>query len=98
MGQANYSAAKAGVIGLTKTAAKEFASRNITVNCVAPGFIETDMTQAMKPEAHEEFLRNIPLARYGRPEEIAGAVLFVASDASSYMTGQTLHVNGGLVM
>ncbi|MDP4097580.1 3-oxoacyl-[acyl-carrier-protein] reductase [Paenibacillus sp. P96] len=97
-GQANYVAAKAGVIGLTKSAARELSSRQITVNCVAPGFIDTEMTQILTDELREKMLGNIPLARLGRPEEIAEVVLFLASDASSYMTGQTLHVDGGMYM
>ncbi|AUC62219.1 3-oxoacyl-[acyl-carrier-protein] reductase FabG [Cyanobacterium sp. HL-69] len=95
-GQANYSAAKAGVIGLTKTLAKEFASRGVTVNAVAPGFIETDMTSGLEAD---EILKFIPLARYGKPEEIAGMIRFLAADkASSYITGQVFNVDGGMVM
>jgi 3-oxoacyl-[acyl-carrier protein] reductase len=95
-GQANYSAAKAGVIGLTKTLAKEFASRNVTVNAVAPGFIETDMTHGLQAE---EILKLIPLNRYGKPEEIAGMIRFLAADnASNYITGQVFNVDGGMVM
>ncbi len=95
-GQTNYSAAKAGVIGMTKTVAKELASRGITVNAVAPGFIETDMTQDLKAE---EILKFIPLARYGKPEEIAGMVRFLAADdAAAYITGQVFNVDGGMVM
>ncbi|MBH0165910.1 3-oxoacyl-[acyl-carrier-protein] reductase [Fictibacillus sp. 7GRE50] len=97
-GQANYVAAKAGVIGLTKTAAKELSSRGITVNAIAPGFIETDMTGKLEEEIKSEMLRNIPLARFGQPDDIASAAAFLASDASSYITGQTLHVDGGMVM
>jgi 3-oxoacyl-[acyl-carrier protein] reductase len=97
-GQANYSAAKAGVIGLTKTAARELASRSITVNAVAPGFIVTDMTDKLPEEVKAGLTRQIPLARLGQPEDIAEAVLFLASDKASYMTGQTLHVDGGMVM
>jgi 3-oxoacyl-[acyl-carrier protein] reductase len=97
-GQANYVAAKAGVIGLTKSAARELASRNITVNAVAPGFIETDMTDKLPAEVRAKLLSEIPLARLGRPEDIAEAVLYLASDASSYMTGQTIHVDGGMYM
>lgn len=95
-GQANYSAAKAGVIGFTKTIAKEFASRGITVNAVAPGFIETDMTSNLKSD---EILKFIPLGRYGKPEEIAGMVRFLAADsAAAYITGQVFNVDGGMVM
>ncbi|MGW8956213.1 3-oxoacyl-[acyl-carrier-protein] reductase [Paenibacillus sp. NPDC055715] len=97
-GQANYVAAKAGVIGLTKSSARELASRGITVNCVAPGFIDTEMTQVLADDLRDNLLSGIPLARLGRPEEIADVVLFLASDASSYMTGQTLHVDGGMYM
>jgi 3-oxoacyl-[acyl-carrier protein] reductase len=95
-GQANYSAAKAGVIGFTKTIAKELASRGITVNAVAPGFIVTDMTSDLKSE---EILKFIPLGRYGQPEEVAGMVRFLAADpAAAYITGQVLNVDGGMVM
>ena len=96
-GQANYSAAKAGVIGMTKTVAKELASRGVTVNAVAPGFIATDMTQDLKAE--EEILKMIPLGRYGNPTEIAGMIRFLAADpAAAYITGQTFNVDGGMVM
>ncbi|OIU72258.1 3-oxoacyl-[acyl-carrier-protein] reductase [Rossellomorea aquimaris] len=97
-GQANYVAAKSGVIGLTKTAAKELAPRGITVNAVAPGFISTDMTDELPEDVRSEMLKQIPLSRMGDPKDIAGVVSFIASDASSYMTGQTLHVDGGMVM
>lgn len=97
-GQANYVAAKAGVIGLTKTTAKELSSRGITVNAIAPGFIETDMTGKLEEDIKEDMLRNIPLARFGQPDDIAAAAAFLASDSSSYITGQTLHVDGGMVM
>ncbi|MBB6282129.1 3-oxoacyl-[acyl-carrier-protein] reductase [Geobacillus subterraneus] len=97
-GQANYVAAKAGVIGLTKTAARELASRNITVNAIAPGFITTDMTEALSAELKEEMLKQIPLARFGEPDDVARVAAFLASDAAGYMTGQTLHVDGGMVM
>ena len=96
-GQANYSAAKAGVIGMTKTVAKELASRGVTVNAVAPGFIATDMTQDLKGE--EEIIKMIPLGRYGNPAEIAGMIRFLAADpAAAYITGQTFNVDGGMVM
>jgi 3-oxoacyl-[acyl-carrier protein] reductase len=97
-GQANYVAAKAGVIGLTKTTARELASRNITANAVAPGFITTDMTDKLGDDIQKAMLGQIPLGRFGKPEEVAKAVLFLASDDSSYMTGQTLHLDGGMVM
>jgi len=97
-GQANYVAAKAGVIGLTKTLAREFATRNITVNAVAPGFIETDMTAKLSSEMREGLLSQIPLARLGKPEDIARVVKFLVSEDAGYMTGQTIHVDGGMVM
>lgn len=97
-GQANYVAAKAGVIGLTKTAAKELASRNILVNAVAPGFISTDMTDVLTEEQKEKMLAMIPLAKLGSPEDVAKVVRFLVSNDASYMTGQTLHVDGGMVM
>lgn len=97
-GQANYVAAKAGVLGLTKTIAKELASRNITVNAITPGFIDTDMTAKLDADLQEELLKQIPLARLGKPEDIAHAVTFLASDHASYITGQTLGVDGGMVM
>ncbi|WP_108669730.1 3-oxoacyl-[acyl-carrier-protein] reductase [Peribacillus acanthi] len=97
-GQANYVAAKAGVIGFTKTAAKELASRNITVNAIAPGFITTDMTDKLTEEVKEAMLNQIPLARLGEPRDIARVVAFLASEDSAYMTGQTLHIDGGMVM
>jgi len=97
-GQVNYAAAKAGVIGLTKSAARELASRGITVNCVAPGYIATDMTDRLGDDIKEEMLAHIPLGRMGAPEEVAKVVRFLASDAASYMTGQTLHVDGGMYM
>ena len=95
-GQANYSAAKAGMIGLTKTLARELAARNITVNAVAPGFIKTEMTSAMKEEVLQQALKAVPLNRIGEAEEIAEAVAFLAGDASAYITGQVLQVDGGL--
>lgn len=97
-GQANYSASKAGLIGLTKTLAQEMASRGITVNAVAPGFIETDMTSVLSPEVKEKLLSQIPLKRMGTPEDIAAAVAFLTSDAAAYITGHVLDVNGGLHM
>ncbi len=97
-GQANYVAAKAGVIGLTKTTALELAPRGITVNAVAPGFIETDMTDKLPTELKNQMLEHIPLMRFGQPEDIANAVSFLASDLSAYITGQTIHIDGGMVM
>ena len=97
-GQANYSAAKAGVIGFTKTIARELASRGITANAVAPGFIDTDMTSALSDKAKEAALAGIPLGRMGQPDDIAAAVLFLVSDQASYITGQVLNVDGGMVM
>jgi 3-oxoacyl-[acyl-carrier protein] reductase len=97
-GQANYAASKAGLIGLTKSVAKELASRNILINAVAPGFIETDMTAAMTPEARETLSEQIPLERLGTPNDVAAVVAFLASDLASYITGQVLVVDGGLVM
>ncbi|RIJ69214.1 3-oxoacyl-[acyl-carrier-protein] reductase [Rummeliibacillus sp. POC4] len=97
-GQANYVAAKAGVIGLTKTAAKELAARNIYVNAVAPGFIDTEMTEELPEQIKAQMLTQIPLAKLGKPEDVAKVVAFLASDDASYMTGQTLHVDGGMVM
>jgi 3-oxoacyl-[acyl-carrier protein] reductase len=98
IGQANYAASKAGIIGFTKTLAREFASRGIMVNAVAPGFIETDMTRTLPEKVREGFISNIPLGRMGTPEEIAEAVFFLATDASNYITGQVINVNGGLYM
>ncbi|WP_066175135.1 3-oxoacyl-[acyl-carrier-protein] reductase [Bacillus marinisedimentorum] len=97
-GQANYVAAKAGVIGLTKTTARELAARNITVNAVAPGFISTDMTDKLPDDVKEEMLKQIPLSRFGSPADIAAVVKFLASEDSAYITGQTLQVDGGMVM
>src|SRR5699024_5265439 len=97
-GQANYTAAKAGVIGLTKSTAKEFASRNILVNAVAPGFISTDMTDALTEEQTEGMLSMIPLEKLGEPEDVARVVRFLASDDAKYITGQTIHIDGGMVM
>ncbi|WP_133407210.1 3-oxoacyl-ACP reductase FabG [Parashewanella tropica] len=97
-GQANYCAAKAGLIGFTKSLAKEVASRNITVNAVAPGFIQTDMTDELTEEQQKAILTQVPSERLGQAQEIASSVLFLASDSSAYITGQTLHVNGGMYM
>ena len=97
-GQMNYAAAKAGVVGMTKSLAREIGSRNITVNCVAPGFIDTDMTRALSDEQRTALLGQIPLARLGAPEDVASAVAFLASPAAGYITGTVLHVNGGMYM
>ena len=97
-GQANYAASKAGLIGFTKSVAKEYASRGVLANCVAPGFIETDMTAALPEEARATLLQAIALGRLGRPEDVAGAVLFLASDLAGYVTGQVLVVDGGMVI
>lgn len=97
-GQANYAAAKAGVIGFTKSMAKELASRGITVNAVAPGFIATDMTAVLSEQVKHELSTQIPLGRLGTPEDVAGAVVFLASGAANYITGQTINVDGGMVM
>ncbi|PRR92434.1 MULTISPECIES: 3-oxoacyl-[acyl-carrier-protein] reductase [unclassified Bacillus (in: firmicutes)] len=97
-GQANYVAAKAGVIGLTKTTAKELATRHITVNAVAPGFISTDMTDKLDENVQTEMLKQIPLARFGAPEDISSVVVFLASEGAGYITGQTIQVDGGMVM
>ncbi|MDP3443419.1 MAG: SDR family oxidoreductase, partial [Ignavibacteria bacterium] len=97
-GQANYVASKAGVIGLTKSNAKELSSRNINVNAVAPGFIETDMTDKLNPQQKEAILANVPIKRLGKPEDVAKAVLFLSSSDSDYITGQVLTVDGGMVM
>jgi 3-oxoacyl-[acyl-carrier protein] reductase len=97
-GQANYAASKAGLIGFSKSLAREVASRGITVNCIAPGFIESPMTEALNDAQKEKLLENIPLGRMGMPEEIAASVLYLASDEACYITGQTLHINGGMAM
>jgi 3-oxoacyl-[acyl-carrier protein] reductase len=97
-GQANYVAAKAGVIGFTKTAAQELASRNINVNAVAPGFITTDMTDALSEEVKNQMLAMIPLGKLGNPEDVAKTVMFLLSDDAAYITGQTIHIDGGMVM
>jgi len=97
-GQANYAAAKAGVAGMTRALARELGSRNITVNCVAPGFIETDMTAGLPPEQQQALLGQIPLGHLGKPEDVAFAVAFLASSQAAYITGQEIHVNGGMYM
>jgi 3-oxoacyl-[acyl-carrier protein] reductase len=97
-GQANYAAAKAGVAGMTRALARELGSRHITVNCVAPGFIDTDMTAGLPPEQHKALLTQIPLGQLGQPSDIAHAVVYLASPQASYVTGQELHVNGGMFM
>ncbi len=97
-GQANYAAAKAGLIGFTKSLAQEVGSRNITVNCVAPGFVDTDMTRGLPEAQRDKLLQQIPLGRLGAPEDIAHAVAFLASAKAAYITGATLHVNGGMYM
>ena len=97
-GQTNYAAAKAGMVGFSKSLAREVGSRNITVNCVAPGFIETDMTRALAADQVKKLVENVPLGRLGRVEDVAQAVLFLCSPAAAYVTGTTLHVNGGMYM
>jgi len=97
-GQANYAAAKAGIAGFSKSLARELGSRNITVNCVAPGSIDTDMTRGLPEEAKTALLAHVPLARFGQPREVAAAVVFLASEGAAYVTGSTLHVNGGMYM
>ena len=97
-GQANYSASKAGLIGFTKAVARELASRNITVNAVAPGYIETDMTDSLSEKNKTAMLQQIPLNRFGRPQDVTAVVVFLASDAASYITGQVIHISGGMYM
>jgi 3-oxoacyl-[acyl-carrier protein] reductase len=97
-GQSNYAASKAGVIGMTKTLAKEIGSRGVTVNAIAPGFIETEMTENLPEEMKEAVSKQIPLARFGQAEDVANAVAFLASDMASYISGQVIHVDGGLVV
>jgi len=98
IGQTNYAAAKAGIFGFSKSLAREVGSRNITVNCVAPGFIDTDMTRGLSEEQQQNLIQHVPVGRLGRAEEIASAVAFLASSAAGYITGTTLHVNGGMYM
>ena len=98
MGQANYAAAKAGIFGFSKSLAREVGSRNITVNCIAPGFVETDMTRSLTEKQQQILLQQVPLGRLGRPEEVASAVGLITSPAAGYITGATLHVNGGMYM
>lgn len=98
IGQTNYAAAKAGIFGFSKSLAREVGSRNITVNCIAPGFIDTDMTRALTEEQQQNLIQHVPLGRLGHPDEIAAAVVFLASPAAGYITGATLHVNGGMYM
>jgi 3-oxoacyl-[acyl-carrier protein] reductase len=97
-GQGNYAASKAGLTGMMKSLAQELASRNVTANCVAPGFIETAMTDAIDQKMKDKALENVPAARFGQPDEVAAAVVYLASEEASYVTGQTLHVNGGMAM
>jgi 3-oxoacyl-[acyl-carrier protein] reductase len=96
-GQANYAASKAGIIGFTKSCAKEFAARNITVNAIAPGFIQTRMTEGLPEEVKNDYLKNIPLNRFGTPEDVANLALFLVSDAAAYITGQVINLDGGMV-
>ena len=98
LGQANYSASKAGIVGMSKSLAIEYAKKNITINCVAPGFIETDMTKSLEENYKEEIASQIPLQRFGRPEEVADLIKFLTSSEADYITGQTIHINGGLFM
>ena len=97
-GQANYCAAKAGVAGMSRSLARELGSRNITINCVAPGFIDTDMTRVLEEGQRQALVANVPLGRFGQPEDVAAAVVFLASPGAAYVTGTTLHVNGGMYM
>jgi len=98
VGQANYSASKSGIIGMSKSIALELAKRNITVNCISPGFIETKMTNVLSEEQKEKILNQIPTGKIGSPEDVANSVFFLASDGAAYITGQTIHVNGGMTM
>jgi 3-oxoacyl-[acyl-carrier protein] reductase len=97
-GQSNYSASKAGIIAMSKSLAQEVGSRSVTVNSIAPGFIETNMTAELSNDRKEDVLRSISVGRFGKPDDIAGAVCFLASDKASYITGQTIHINGGMLM
>ena len=97
-GQSNYAASKAGIIGFTKSVAKEVAARGIQVNAVAPGFIDTEMTAVLPEQVRQEFLKSIPMGRSGQPEEVAELVAFLVSSASKYITGQVIHINGGMYM
>jgi 3-oxoacyl-[acyl-carrier protein] reductase len=97
-GQANYAASKAGLVGMTKSLAREVASRGITANCIAPGFIETPMTQSLNEKQTEAIAATIPAGTFGRPDDVAAAVVFLASEEARYITGETLHVNGGMAM
>jgi 3-oxoacyl-[acyl-carrier protein] reductase len=97
-GQSNYSASKAGIIAMSKSLAQEVGSRSVTVNSIAPGFIETNMTAELSDDRKEDILRSISVGRLGKPDDIAGAVCFLASDKASYITGQTIHINGGMLM
>lgn len=98
MGQSNYAAAKAGIFGFSKSLAREVGSRNITVNCIAPGFVETDMTRSLNDNQRQSLLQQVPMGRLGHPDDVASAVAFIASPAAAYITGATLHVNGGMYM
>ena len=98
VGQSNYAASKAGLIGMSKSMALEVASRGITINCLAPGFIKTPMTDVLSDKAKEKVLENIPMAKMGTPDDVANAAVFLASDEAGYITGQTIHVNGGMAM
>ncbi|MGH8761913.1 MAG: 3-oxoacyl-ACP reductase FabG [Nitrosospira sp.] len=98
MGQSNYAAAKAGIFGFSKSLAREVGGRNITVNCIAPGFVETDMTRSLNDNQRRSLLQQVPMGRLGRPDDVASAVAFIASPAAAYITGATLHVNGGMYM
>jgi 3-oxoacyl-[acyl-carrier protein] reductase len=98
IGQSNYAASKAGIMGFTKSVARELATRGITVNAVAPGFVDTEMTKNLPEKAREAFLSRIPMGRIGKPDEVAETIYWLASDSANYITGQVIHVNGGLYM